>query len=138
MRWSYINGTPSVAFVESASPTDLAARLAALIAQIAAIEPTQTIAAVELGGAGDGHVFTVRVEYGLASDSLAISALVPAVGGFTPIVYMADNVTELATERARIYTAPPPNPIIGSEIAGATQSRRVCVLEMLGIVVPPP
>lgn len=141
MRWGYINEEPTVAFVESADPGDLGARLAGLLAAIAGAPEAQSIAAVELAGAGDGHVFTVRVEYGDATEFLAISALVPLVPLFTPIVYMADNVVELAVARDRIYSAapfPPGLAVIGSEMAGATQGRRVCVLEMLGTVVPPP
>ncbi len=139
MRWGYINGAVSVAFVESANPDDLESRLVALLAQIAAIVEAQAIAAVELGGAGDGDVFTARVEYGALADFLAISTLVPTVlPTVTPVVYMADNATELAVARTRAYTPPPAGDLIGSEMAGATQAHRVCVLEILGTLVPPP
>jgi hypothetical protein len=135
MRWGYIDGPPSVRFVESANPQDLSNRLAALLTTILNV-PNQTIVAVDLAGAGDGDVFTVRVEYGPTPQFIPIGQLPFTFSSFTPYVYMADNVTELDAERTRLYAASPlpQNAILlGSDTAGATQSRRVCVLELAAL-----
>lgn len=147
MRWGFIDGEPTVSFVQSADPTDLENRLNALLDYINGLA-TQSIVAIELAGAGLGDIFTIRVEYGSAGDAWDFSPPGPDVlgvtpGGFTcpdpaditPAIYMADNAYELAQERIRHYADhafPQSSMIIGSELAGATQARRVCVLELIG------
>lgn len=142
MRWGYFNGiNPTVTFAQSANPEDLQSKVSALVA--AAVAREEVLSAVELAGAGDGDIFTVRMESGpvevFVPLSTSTTANVNVLLAFAPLVYMADNVDELAVARARVWTPviAPPLAVVGSEMAGATQARRVCVLEMVGSLTLP-
>ena len=147
MRWGFINTEPLVVFDQSADPADLQARVAAMFARILAAAGTHRIVSVELAGAGLGDIFTVRVEYGEVDNALDFSPsgpvegqggpggfACPAPGDLTPVVYMADNVTELAAARTRYYADnafPADSMVIASEAAGTSQATRFCVLELI-------
>lgn len=150
MRWGFIIGEPLTTFESSADPADLEDRIVAALARINALTGTHVISAISLAGAGYGDIFTVRIEFGEIDNGWDFSPSGPATldlglpGGLAmprptqlvPVVYMADDLPELATERARYYaenypTFPPVSMLLGSEMAGTTHGRRVCVLELI-------
>lgn len=116
--------TESVAFVESADPADLAARVNAALVDIFAAQPARAIAALTLAGGGDGHTFTVLIQSALATD---------VAGGITTSTarvacYMASESEALDVARRALTIAAF---VADEQIAGAAKGTHFMGLVLL-------
>jgi hypothetical protein len=108
--------------VESADPTDLQLLAGAAISSLPA---GYIVTNITLAGAGDGHMFTVTIDAGLAAD---------VTGGFVspPTVecFLGSDASALA--RARVLASPLSGVFADTQIAGASKGQRVMGLVVKG------
>jgi len=114
--------------VQSAMPTDLAARVNAAIA---ALPAGYVVVGLTLAGAGQGHTFTVEIEAGLLADvSGGFQAAAPQVTCF-----LASEAEALLL--ARIQASPAIGQVFAdTQVAGASDGTRFMGMVVRGIVAP--
>lgn len=119
--------TVNTAVVQSANPEDLQRRVNAVIAKIAQPPGANLIASMTLAGAGDGHTFTVTIEWAPGGDF--------AEGGLTPgdgvACYMASQSEALLAAR---IAAGGSGPFADSQVAGASGGSRFMGMLVFGVI----
>lgn len=122
---SVTSGAPTTRIVQSAT----AAGLQKLVNDLLTTLPlTQTITALTLAGAGDGHTFMATIEWaptGAVQGGLAVSARVRC--------FLAGDATELQRYRDSI-AAPSGLPVADSQIVGASSGGRFMGMVVYGVV----
>jgi hypothetical protein len=114
--------------VQSANPLDLARRVNAALAEIAALPNMQVIASMTLAGAGDGHTFTVTIEAAAMAD--VQGGLMPATPGVQ--CYMAAEASALL--KARNALTIPDEPLVEVQVAGSAQGTRFMGMLVFGVL----
>jgi len=111
--------------VESADPSDLQVLAGAAIS---ALPAGYIVTNITLAGAGDGHMFTVTIDAGLAADVTGGFASPPTVECF-----LGSDASALA--RARVLASPLSGVFADTQIAGASKGQRVMGIVVKGVLV---
>jgi hypothetical protein len=143
MRFGTSVGSAFIRIVQSAEPTDLAARVNAALQSLSTeLGPTGRVLGIEIAGAGDGHTFIVEIAAQVAATFnpivLAAGAYAFAPSVVQAVCYMAADAGELRIARDRAIAAGGValSFVLTEEIAGASKGTRFMGLILYNPIIP--